>query len=140
MAHYAQLDSNNVVVNVFVGKDEDDMPEGVEDWEIYYAPEGFSVKRTSYNTFGGIHYTIDESGERVPSEDQSKALRKNYAGIGFTYDEARDAFIAPQPYPSWILDEETCAWSAPERYPMDGLTYVWDELSLSWSTIESSVA
>jgi hypothetical protein len=109
MAHYAQLDSNNLVVDVFVGRD--DIVAGIDDWEVYYAPDGYTVKKTSYNTFGGVHYTIGEQGKVIPSEDQTKALRKNYAGIGFTYDEERDAFIPPQPVDGeWVLDENTCLW------------------------------
>jgi hypothetical protein len=108
MAHYAQLDAENIVVQVFVGRD--DVVEGIDDWEIYYAPEGFTVKQTSYNTMGGVHYTTDEDGQRAPSADQSKAFRKNYAGIGFTYDEGRDAFIPPKPEGEWVLDEKTCLW------------------------------
>jgi len=125
MAHYAQLDSENVVVQVFVGRD--DVVEGVDDWETYYAPEGYTVKQTSYNTRGGIHYTDGE-----PSEDQSKALRFNYAGIGFTYDADRDAFIPPKPFESWELDEATCLWVAPIPYPEDGGRYTWDEDSGDW--------
>ena len=136
MAHYAQLDSENIVVNVFVGKDEDDLVDGVEDWELYYAPEEYTVKRTSYNTFGGIHYSVSEDGNRVPSEDQAKALRKNYAGIGYSYDPERDAFIPPQPYESWILNENTCLWEAPIPLPSDENLYVWDENTLSWIAVE----
>jgi len=131
MAHYAQLDSENVVVNVFVGRD--DVVEGVDDWETYYAPEGFTVKQTSYNTKGGVHYD-SETGE--PSEDQTKALRFNYAGIGFTYDADRDAFIPPKPFESWVLNEETCLWEAPLPYPEDGAVYTWDEESTSWTLVE----
>ncbi len=127
MAHYAVLDADNTVTQVFVGRDEDDLPPGVTDWEIYYAPEGHTVKRTSYNTRGGIHYTDGE-----PSEDQSKALRFNYAGIGFTYDADRDAFIPPKPYDSWVLDETTCLWVAPIDYPADGGEYTWDEETGDW--------
>lgn len=112
MAHYAQLDSDNVVVNVFVGRDEDDLAEGVTDWEEYYAPEGYTVKRTSYNTRGGVYYD-PETGE--PSDNQSKAFRFNYCGIGWSYDEGRDAFIEPQPSPDCTLDEETCLWVCPEE-------------------------
>ena len=79
MAHYAQLNSENIVVAVFVGRDEDDLADGVTNWETYYAPNGYTVKQTSYNTRGGVHYD-PETGE--PSEDQTKALRFNYAGIG----------------------------------------------------------
>lgn len=108
MAHYAVLDSENTVVQVFVGRD--DVVEGIADWEIYYAPDGYTVKQTSYNTMGGVHYTTDKDGQRTPSADQTKAFRKNYAGIGFTYDKERDAFIPPQPGPDWVLDEDTCLW------------------------------
>ena len=134
MAHYAQLDVNNVVVTVFAGRDENDLAEGVTDWEIYYAPDGFTVKRTSYNTRGGVHYT-----DGVPSADQSKAFRFNYAGIGYTYDPERDAFIPPQPFESWLLDERTCLWDAPVDYPTDGETYFWDEDSLSWVELEPPI-
>ena len=124
MAHYAVLDSGNTVTMVFVGRD--DVVDGIDDWEDYYAPEGFTVKQTSYNTYGGVHYTDGE-----PSADQSKALRFNYAGIGFTYDENRDAFIPPQPYASWVLDEDTCLWVAPIAYPAEGV-HVWDEQAGDW--------
>ena len=109
MAHYAELDETLTVVQVFVGRNEDDLPEGVTDWEDYYARPRFTVKRTSYNTRGGVHYTDGE-----PSEDQSKAFRGNYAGIGFTYDEELDAFIPPKPTEDAILDEATFSWVVPE--------------------------
>jgi len=125
MAHYAVLDSDNLVTQVFVGRD--DVVEGIDDWETYYAPQGFTVKQTSYNTYGGVHYT-----DGVPSEDQRKALRFNYAGIGFTYDEQRDAFIPPKPFESWVLDEGTCLWVAPIPYPEDGASYSWDEAAGDW--------
>ena len=124
MAHYAVLDSGNTVTMVFVGRD--DVVEGIDDWEDYYAPQGFTVKQTSYNTYGGVHYTDGE-----PSADQSKALRYNYAGINFTYDADRDAFIPPQPYASWVLDEDTCLWVAPIAYPAEGV-HVWDEAAGDW--------
>ena len=130
MAHYAQLDSGNVVVTVFVGRD--DVVEGIDDWETYYAPEGFTVKQTSYNTYGGVHYT-----DGVPSEDQTKALRFNYAGIGFTYDEARDAFIPPKPFESWVLDEDTCLWVAPLPYPDDEGSYSWNEDLFAWELVDN---
>ena len=130
MAHYAVLDSGNTVTQVFVGRDEDDLAPGVTDWETYYAPEGHTVKRTSYNTRGGVHYTDGE-----PSADQSKALRFNYAGISYYYDETRDAFIPPKPFESWVLDESTCLWEAPVEYPQDGEDYVWDEETTSWVAV-----
>ena len=131
MAHYAVLDSGNTVTMVFVGRD--DVVEGIDDWETYYAPEGFTVKQTSYNTYGGVHYT-----DGVPSEDQSKALRFNYAGIGFTYDENRDAFIPPQPYASWVLDEATCQWAAPIAYPAEG-AHTWDEEAGDWVSADETL-
>jgi hypothetical protein len=85
--------------------------------------------QTSYNTRGGVHYN-PETGE--PSADQSKALRKNYAGMGYSYDRQRDAFIPPQPFASWVLDEATCLWNAPVPYPADGKRYAWDEATTSW--------
>lgn len=125
MGYYAVLNLKNMVTQVFVGRE--DVVDGVADWEIYYAPEGHTVKRTSYNTHGGVHYTDGE-----PSEDQSQAFRFNYAGISFTYDADRDAFIPPQPYPSWVLDEATCLWVAPIDYPAGGGEYVWDEETTEW--------
>ena len=122
MAHYVVLDENNIVVNGFVGKNEGE--NGV-DWEQYY-----NAKRTSYNTKGGVYYDPET---REPSADQSKAFRKNYAGLGFTYDETKDAFIPPQPYPSWILNEETCLWEAPVPYPNDGNVHNWNEESQTWT-------
>jgi len=105
MAHYAQIDSRGIVVSVFVGRDEDDLAEGVTDWEEYYAPEGYTVKRTSYNTQGGVH-----TAGGTP-------FRFNYAGIGFTFDPDKGsdgAFIPPKPDESAVLNEKTCLWELPE--------------------------
>ena len=85
--------------------------------------------QTSYNTRGGVHYN-PETGE--PSADQTKALRKNYAGIGYDYDVTRDAFIPPQPFASWTLNETSCLWEAPVAYPDDGKMYQWDEDTTNW--------
>ena len=121
MAHYAFLDENNIVTEVIVGKNEGE--EGV-DWEAHYgAFRGQTCKRTSYNTQGGVH-----SGGGTP-------YRKNYAGIGYTYDAGRDAFIPPQPFASWMLNEDTCLWNAPTPYPNDGNYYLWNEESQSWNLI-----
>jgi len=120
MSHYAQLDENNVVVFVIHAKSNDKEDEFTES-------TGNVWKQTSYNTSGGVHYTDGE-----PSADQSKALRFNYAGIGHTYDADRDAFIPPQPFPSWVLDEDTCLWQPPLPYPEDGGNYRWDEDLFSW--------
>lgn len=124
MSHFAKLDENNIVTFVTVGRQEDD---GLE--AELTARTGDVYKQTSYNTRGGVHYD-PETGE--PSDDQTKALRKNYAGIGYTYDEARDAFIPPKPYDSWVLNEDTCLWEAPVPYPSDGGAYVWDEDAGDW--------
>jgi hypothetical protein len=128
MAHFAKLD-NNVVVFVTVGRQED---EGLED-ELS-ARTGDVYKQTSYNTRGGVHYD-PVTGE--PSADQSKAYRGNYAGVGYTYDETLDAFIAPNPYPSWVLNEETFLWEAPIPYPSDGEDYIWDESAVAWVEVSN---
>jgi len=116
MAHYAFLDENYIVTEVIVGKDESNF-----DWERYYGDiRGQLCKRTSYNTIGGVH------------KNGGTPLRKNYAGLGFTYDPIRDAFIAPKPYPSWFLNEGSCIWEAPVSYPNEGQLYSWDESTKSW--------
>ena len=126
MAHFAKLDSNNVVIFVTVGRDEDNGKEA----ELT-ARTGDVYKQTSYNTRGGVHYT-----DGTPSADQSKAFRKNYAGLGYTYDADRDAFIPPKPFNSWVLNETTCLWDAPVPYPTDGKRYTWDEATTSWVEME----
>jgi hypothetical protein len=116
MAHFAQLDDSNVVTQVIVVHNNELMVDGVESEEkgiefcqSLLGPNTY-WKQTSYNA----------------------SFRKNYAGIGFTYDFQRDAFIAPQPYPSWILDEQTCLWKPPIPYPNDGKPYYWDEAQQNW--------
>jgi hypothetical protein len=116
MAHYAFLDENNIVTEVIVGIEETQLIEGLDTETWYGNFRGQVCKRTSYN--GNI--------------------RKNYAGIGFTYDYERDAFISPNPYPSWILDEATCRWYAPIPYPTDGFTYTWNESQVSWELMDFS--
>ena len=125
MAHYTLLDSNNLVVNVITGRHEGEEVDGITDWEEFYGNfHGRACKRTSYNTFGNQHL------------DGGTPFRGNYAGIGFTYDESRDVFIPPQPYPSWILNEDTCLWEAPVPYPDDDdQPYRWDEDSQSWQEV-----
>jgi hypothetical protein len=115
MAHFAKLDSNNVVVFVTVGRDEDN---GKED-ELT-ARTGDVYKQTSYNTRGGVHIL----GETP--------FRKNYAGLGYIYDATRDAFIPPQPYQSWLLNENTCLWDSPIAMPDDGYLYSWVEATKDW--------
>ena len=114
MAHYAFLDDNNIVTEVIVGIDETKTIEGLNTETWYGNFRGQVCKRTSYN--GNI--------------------RKNYASVGFTYDAARDAFIAPKPFNSWVLDEATCRWQAPTPYPTDGEMYTWSEDDLEWQEVE----
>lgn len=118
MSHFAQINSDNVVTQVIVIEQET-LNSGL--WG-----DPSSWIQTSYNTRGGVHYGPDGQ------PDTGVALRKNYAGIGFTYDAGRDAFIPPQPFPSWVLDEDTCLWNAPVPMPTDGQIYVWDEDTVSW--------
>lgn len=125
MAHYAFL-YNNIVTEVITGKDEGQ--DGI-DWEQWYGEfRGQVCKRTSYNTSGGVH-----SLGGTP-------FRKNYAGIGYTFDEARDAFIPPKPFASWVLNEETCLWEAPVAYPNDGKFYSWNEEAGNWVEVEARPA
>ena len=121
MAHYAFINMQNIVTEVIVGKDETDGP---TNWEMHYGNIREQVcKRTSYNTRGGAH---SEGGT---------PFRKNYAGIGYTYDFARDAFIPPQPFDSWTLNENSCLWEAPVAMPDDGQRYEWNEETTSWDLI-----
>ena len=90
--------------------------------------------QTSYNTRGGIHY-VPDSNPPEPSPDQSKALRANYAGIGYTYDAVNDVFYAPQPYPSWTIGAPTWIWQPPVPYPSEGGPYVWNEATQSWDPV-----
>ena len=119
MAHYAFLDENYIVTEVIVGRDESNF-----DWERHYGDiRGQLCKRTSYNTVGGVH------------NNGGQPFRKNYAGIGYTFDAARDAFIPLKPYNSWVLDESTCQWTAPVVMPTDGQMYSWNEDTVSWVVI-----
>lgn len=129
MAHYAYLDESNIVVDVIVGLDEDEIVDGISDWEEYYGSLRNQVcKRTSYNTYSGEHFN-----NGVP-------FRKNYANIGDTYDSERDAFIPPKPFESWSLNELTCQWDPPAPYPTfnpdDDTIYFWDEVTLEWTSLE----
>lgn len=124
MAHYAFLDDNNIVTEVIVGKNEGE--EGIN-WELKYGAFRNQVcKRTSYNTIGGVHV----SG--------GTPFRKNYAGIGYTYDEQRDAFIPPKPYNSWVLNETSCLWDPPTPMPHDDKMYTWNEETISWEEINGT--
>ena len=121
MAHFAKLDENNIVIFVTVGRDEDN---GLE--AELSARTGDVYKQTSYNTHGGVH-----SLGGTP-------FRKNYAGLGYTYDANRDAFIPPKPYNSWVLDENTCLWNSPVAMPSDAgqgdppKMYTWNEETVNW--------
>ena len=118
MAHYAILNMSNVVTKVISGKDEGDSD---TNWELFYQEMFKQIcKKTSYNTRGGIHKL-----EGIP-------FRKNYAGVGYTYDPIRDAFIPPKPYNSWVLNEETCNWDPPVEIPIKGKEYKWDEDNKKW--------
>jgi len=125
VSHFARINAQGIVTQVIVAE---------QDF-IDTLPDADSWVQTSYNTRGGKHYN-PETGEL--SADQTKALRKNYAGIGFKYDADRDAFIPPKPYNSWLLDEDTCLWNAPVAMPEDAGTgeppkmYRWDEETINW--------
>ena len=128
MGHYAFLDEHNIVTEVITGRDENEVVDGVTDWEAHYgAFRGQVCKRTSYNTAAGVH------------ANGGTPFRKNYAGIGYTYDSARDAFIPPKPFASWALNEENCTWEAPTPYPTDGLMYMWVEDDLNWQVTASNI-
>jgi hypothetical protein len=120
MTYFAKVE-NNIVVQIAT----------VEKEFLESNPERYigTWIQTSYNTKGGIHYN-PETGQ--PSDDQSKSLRKNYAGIGYVYDEQRDAFYAPQPFPSWTLNEDSCIWESPVPYPIDDKIYEWNETTQEW--------
>ena len=114
MAHYAFLDENNIVTEVIVGIDETELIEGLDPETWYGNFRGQTCKRTSYNN----------------------NIRKNYAGIGYTYDATRDAFIPPKPFNSWLLNEDTCIWEAPVARPEDDNIYNWNESTLSWDKLD----
>ena len=124
MGHYAKV-NNGIVEQVIVAEP--------EFFQTFVDTSPGAWIQTSYNTRGGVHYQADSN---EPSADQNKALRKNYAGIGFTYDNARDAFIPPKPYASWTLNETSCLWESPVAYPTDGNMYRWDEATTAWIQVE----
>ena len=118
MSHFAEA-QDGIVQNVIVAE-QDFIDSGA-------VGDSSNWIQTSYNTRGGIHY--------APSShisDNGITMRKNYAGIGYTYDSTRNAFYAPQPFPSWLLDDDTCQWNAPTPMPDDGKMYNWDESTINW--------
>jgi hypothetical protein len=115
MAHYAKV-RDGIVLQVIVAE--------ADFFKTFVDTEPGRWIQTSYNTRGGVHY---EPNSITPSSDQSKALRKNYAGIGFVYDSDKDAFYEPQPYASWKLNDTSCIWEPPIAKPDDGKGYYWDE-------------
>jgi hypothetical protein len=123
MGHFAKV-VNGKVAQVIVAEP--------EFFETFVDSSPGEWIQTSYNTHGGVHYNPSSN---EPSDDQSKALRKNYAGFNYTYDKVRDAFIPPQSFPSWTLNEETCLWEAPMPMPTDapdGIYYAWNEDDQQW--------
>ena len=129
MASFAKIGLNNKVIEVLsvhndVLKDSNGVEQEVNGIDFLTKLTGWSIwKQTSYNTSGGVH-KLDET-----------PLRKNHAGIGYTYDEDKDAFIPKQPFNSWTLNEDTCLWEAPVAYPDDGKRYEWNEETISWEEI-----
>ena len=113
MAHYAFLDEANIVTEVIVGVDENEFIEELDPETWYGNFRGQRCVRTSYNA----------------------TIRKNYAGVGFTYDEERDAFIAPKPFESWILNESSCQWESPIPYPNEENFYSWNEEEGTWDVL-----
>lgn len=122
MSHWAEIDENNIVLRVLVGNNEE--PDEGYQWLIDNL--GGRWIKTSFNTICGVHKLGG-----IP-------LRKNYAGIGFTYDETRDAFIPPNTYRGWILDEDTCIWRSPIEYPNDGNHYLWNNETMNWDLVPTN--
>jgi len=125
MAHYAKV-NNGIVEQVIVAE--------AEFFDTFVDSSPGEWIQTSYNTRGGVHYS-PETGE----PDDGTPLRKNFAGVGFTYDSALDAFYTPQPYSSWTLKEDTCLWEAPVAYPDDDKMYSWNEETQSWDEVTPEV-
>ena len=123
MGHFAKV-SNGIVTKVIVAE--------ADFFNNFVDDSPGKWIQTSYNTRGGVHYAPNTN---EPSKNQSKVLRKNYAGIGYTYDSTRDAFIPPQPFNSWTLNEDTCLWDSPVAYPTDGKLYKWNEEILNWEEV-----
>jgi hypothetical protein len=121
MAHFAEIDENGIVLRVLVVDNAQES--NGQDFLANTLGLGGTWVKTSYNTVGGVH------------NNGGTPLRKNYAGIGYTYDSDRDAFIPPKPFASWTLDEDSCLWEAPVAYPTDGSMYTWNEETTSWDLV-----
>ena len=134
MAHYAKV-KDGVVTQVIVAEP--------EFFDTFVDNEPGEWLKTSYNMRGGVHYdpeTNEASADQSVITGDEGRERKNYAGIGFTYDRDRNAFIPPQPYASWTLDDTSCLWEAPVAYPTDGEIYTWNEDTTSWDVVTEEVA
>lgn len=134
MAHYAKV-KDGVVTQVIVAEP--------EFFDTFVDTEPGEWLKTSYNMRGGVHYdpeTNEASADQSVITGDEGRERKNYAGIGFTYDRDRNAFIPPQPYASWTLDDTSCLWEAPVAYPTDGEIYTWNEDTTSWDVVTEEVA
>jgi len=128
MSHWAELDNNNIVTRVLVGDNND--PNGDEGYQMLIENLGGTWVKTSYNAIAGKR--MNPETNKITDEP---GFRKNYAGIGYTYDSERDAFIPPAPYASWILNEETCTWSSPIEMPIEeNKIFRWNESTVSWES------
>jgi len=121
MGHYAKV-VDTIVTKVIVAK--------ADYFDTFVDTSPGEWIKTSYNTYGGRHYNPE-----TREEDDGTPLRKNFAGVGFTYDKEKDAFIPRKPFESWILNEDTCLWEAPIPYPDDGLDYIWNESITNWTEV-----
>lgn len=128
MAHWAEIDENNIVLRVLVGDNND--PNGDEGYSWFVERLGGTWVQTSYNAYAGKRIDPETS-----EETEEPGFRKNYAGIGFIYDPVRDAFMEQKPFDSWTLNEDTCIWEAPTPKPTDGKLYKWSEDDLNWQLI-----
>lgn len=123
MSHFAKVE-NGAVTRVIVAEP--------EFFETFVDSSPGEWIQTSYNTRGGVHYSPETN-----EPDGGVALRKNYAGVGYTYDKTNDAFIPPKPYNSWILNTESFLWDPPTPMPTDGQQYSWNEETQSWDVIDN---
>ena len=122
MGHYAKV-VDTIVTKVIVAR--------ADYFDTFIDTSPGEWIKTSYNTYGGKHYNPE-----TREEDDGTPLRKNFAGVGFTYDKERDAFIPRKPFQSWVLDDDTCLWKAPVDYPDDGQEYIWNEGMTNWTLVE----